>query len=165
MERTRLGHSLATLVNVQGPNTDGPCRVQVESLGYNEILRSDLTTIPPLFREFLYATRRVVIFAMPSREALRNFSELVGAHYGSDPSLVPRLQVEIKLFSTKDMESALSLGAWKDIDTPHGYCQGAYEHVEEWMDASKSCQRHCISTSSCFNLGETFASSVALPGL
>lgn len=132
--REQIWEEFATLNNGQGPSTDGLCHVKLESSGYNEILRSGLAAIPALFREFLHATRRVVIFAMPSREAFRNFSELVGAHYGFDPSLVPRLQVEIKLFSTKDMEGAMSLGAWKDIDTPHGYREKAYEHVREWMN-------------------------------
>lgn len=63
---------------------------------------------------------------MPSREALLNFSKLVGAHYAFDPSLVPRLQVEITRFWTKDMEGALSLANG-------GYRQNTDEdHIEKY---------------------------------
>ncbi|KAI9172069.1 hypothetical protein HJFPF1_01561 [Paramyrothecium foliicola] len=90
---------------------------------------------PGIFRETLAAVSAKVVFVCPTTISLANFAEKISPYYAYDPSLMPKMRLEVSLFKSHEMEAAPALSLYRQTPMYHGYEEKAYEHVKDKMAA------------------------------
>jgi len=131
------------------PDIPIPRKIFVDDNGFCDLFREGIAKVPFTMREFLHESREIMIFKIPSPDALRRFYDLISAPLTPGGSLAPCFRIEIDLMPTEvsgdDLAATWGMSTARRPPTPrnvvtsihmaHGYESGFREHIGAWMDA------------------------------